>query len=265
MIDIHSHLLPGLDDGARSWEEMLEMARLAYEDGVRVMAATPHMMWDGVYANRAPQVLERVEEAQRRLEEAGVPLRIVAGGEIYLSPETPAGIQSGAFLTYSDRRRFALVELPSSEVPAYAERIFFECQLQGVQPVLAHPERNPALMSDLERLSSWVERGILLQVNARSLLGESGPRVQEAAESLVERRLVHFVASDAHSTRRRAPGLSEARARIKALAGEEMARVLVEENPRRLLEGETVKVWEPRAPSKRPRFWERLLRRVRGA
>ena len=262
MIDIHSHLLPGLDDGAGSWEETVEMARVAVRDGVRVMVATPHMMWDGAYANRAPAVLDRVAEAQWRLEEAGVPLEITAGGEIYLSPETPVGLKSGELLTYGNQGRFALVELPSAEVPAYAEGVFFTCEVQGIRLVLAHPERNPAVMGDLSRVISWVERGLLLQVNARSLLGESGPRVQEAAEALLQRRLVHFVASDAHSVLRRAPGLARARARIRALVGEEMARTLVEENPRRLLEGEVVRVWEPVEPRKPRGFWRRLVRRA---
>lgn len=261
MIDIHSHLLPGLDDGARSWEETIEMARIAWRDGVRVMAATPHMMWDGRYANRTPAVLERAAEAAERLKKAGVPLDLVPGGEIYLTLESAAALEAGDFLTYGNRGNYALVELPSTEVPPYAEQVFFDCQLLGIRLVLAHPERNPSVMSDLDRVVSWIERGLLLQVNARSLLGESGPHVRRAAELLLERRLVHFVASDAHSTSRRVPGLSEARGRIEALAGKAMADALVHENPRRLLQGEDIEVWEP-APPKTRGLWQRLLGRA---
>ena len=116
------------------------------------MVATPHMMWDGQYANRASRVLALVTEAQERLAKAGIDLEVVAGGEIYLSPETPGGIKSGELLTYGDQRRAALIEFPSSEVPSFADHVMFECQVQGIKLVLAHPERNPAVMSDLERV-----------------------------------------------------------------------------------------------------------------
>ena len=263
MIDIHSHLLPGLDDGAKSWDETLAMARIAREDGVKVMAATPHMMWDGQYANRAPDVLALVAEAQERLERAGIDLAVVAGGEIYVSPETPGGIKSGELLTYGGQRRFALIEFPSNDVPPFADQVFFDCQLQGVKLVLAHPERNAALMSDLGRVVSWIERGLYLQVNTRSLLGDSGGRVQQAAEQLLRRHLVHFVASDAHSSTRRPPGLSQARARLEAIVGQEMAQALVSENPRRLLDGEAIKVWDPVSPRRRG-LLGRLFRRAAG-
>lgn len=260
MIDIHSHLLPGLDDGAASWDETLAMARLAHQDGVKVMVATPHMMWDGVYANRAPQVLELVEETQKRLARAGVDLKVVAGGEIYLSPETPKGLKSGELLTYGNSRRAVLIEFPGREVPPFAEQAIFDCQLQGLSVILAHPERNPAVMSDLQRVVSWIERGVYLQVNARSLLGESGSWSRESAEELLQRRLVHFVASDAHSIDRRPPGLSQAERRLETLVGKEIAQELVSGNPRRLLEGEAIRVWDPVTPPRRG-FFSRLFRR----
>ena len=189
---------------------------------------------------------------------------IVAGGEIYLSPETPFGITRGELLTYDNRRRYALVELPSSDVPPYAERVFFECQLHGVKLVLAHPERNPAVMGDLGRIVSWIERGVHLQVNTRSLLGDSGGRVQRAAEELIRRHLVHFVASDAHSQTRRPPGLAQAKTRLQAIVGKEMAQTLVYDNPRRLLEGEAVRVWDPVTRSRRRNLWSRFFRKAAG-
>lgn len=262
MIDLHSHILPGIDDGAKSWDEALAMARIAVKEGVKVMAATPHMMWDGRFAIRSFDVLPLVDEAKERFRQDGIELEIVAGGEIYLSPETPAGIRSGELLTYADQRRYALVEFAAGEVPSFADQVFFECQLQGLKLVLAHPERNPALMNNLDQVVAWIERGILLQVNATSLVRDAGSRVRKAAEELVSRHLVHFVASDAHSTERRPPGLARARARLEEIAGKEMAHALVSENPRRLLAGEAVMVWEPINPKRRPGFWSRLMRRL---
>jgi len=153
------------------------------------------------------------------------------------------------------------VELPGDDVPAFAEQALFECQLAGVTPVLAHPERNAVLVHDLDRLAGWVERGVLLQVNALSLVSQSEGLMRRAAEELIERRLVHFIASDAHTTRRRRPGLSRAKKRIAALAGEEMAQILVAENPRLLLSGEPVRVFEPVKPKRRGKLFSRLFGR----
>jgi len=131
MIDLHSHILPGIDDGAQSWDETLAMARIAVADGVRVMVATPHMMDTGPFANRAPEVLALVAEAQERLKMAGIDLKVVPGGELFLSPETPAGIRSGELLTYANQRRYALVELPGDDVPPLPSRRFLSASWQG--------------------------------------------------------------------------------------------------------------------------------------
>src|SRR5690606_32170774 len=160
-----------------------------------------------------------------------------------------------------NQRRYALVELPGDDVPPYAEQALCERQLAGLTPVLAHPERNSVLVNDLDRLAERVERGVLLQVNALSLAIESAGRRRRAAEELIERRLVHFVASDAHTTRRRRPGLSRAKKRVATLAGEEMAQILVAENPRRLLSGEPVRVFEPVKPKRRGKLFGRLFKR----
>lgn len=262
MIDLHSHVLPGLDDGADNWDEAIEMARMSAADGVTTLAVTPHMMWDGSYANRAPEVRALFAEAKERFKKAGVPITLVVGGEIYVSPETAKAIEDDHFLTYGDQKRYALVEMPSVEVPAYMEQVIFECGVIGVTPIIAHPERNRQAMNDLGRLATWVEQGVLLQVNARSLTGDSGKTLQKAAQALVVRRLVHLVASDAHSTRRRPPGLSAARACVERLAGTEVADALVSVNPRRILEGESVPVWKPELkPGRRWGFLERFLKR----
>lgn len=254
MIDLHSHILPELDDGARSWEDALKMAQMAVDDGVTQMVATPHMLPDGTYANRTPQVLAQVDALQQRLQEAGIPLRIVPGGELYIFPQMTRAIEQGELLTYGNQRRYALIELPAHEVPPYTEQTFFELQVMGIKPILAHVERYPALTEDTGRLEEWLERGLLLQVNGRSLLGESGKQVQRAAQELVERHMVHFVASDAHGTSRRPPGLAKARERVEQIAGPELAHAVVSENPRRVLAGEAVLEWEVQKPKRRSWF-----------
>lgn len=261
LIDIHAHLLPELDDGAKSWDEFLQMSRVAVDDGVTHVAVTPHMLPDGKYANRSSDVLPRVEEARAHLADANIPLQLIAGAEVYLSPTTAEDVKAGRVLTYGDMRKYVLVEFPVREVPLFAERVMFEIQLLGTTPILAHVERYFPLMDELERLEDWVERGILLQVNARSLLGDSGDRVKRSAEELLDRRMVHIVASDAHDLGRRPPGLSKAKARVEQVAGLEVAEALTVENPRRVLAGEPVERWEIRVPQRRPGFLRRLFRR----
>jgi len=239
------------------------MARIAVADGVRVMVATPHMMWDGVFRNRAPEVLDLVEEANRRFAEGKIDLQVVAGGELYLSPETPRGVASGELLTYGNQRQFVLVEWSMSELPPYVEQLLFDLQLNQVTPVVAHPERYAYLFDEMEMLAGWVERGVLLQVNARSLLGESGEKIRRAAETLVQSRMAHFLGSDAHSSERRPPGLSAAAKRVRELVGDEIAGVLTSENPRRLLAGEEIVTWKPAPPPARRGLLSRWFGRKR--
>lgn len=261
MIDLHAHILPGIDDGAKSWEDTLEMARLSLDDGVTCIVATPHMMPDGEYCNRATDVLPKVEEAKARLAEERIPLELVAGGELYLSPHVEAGVNSGELLTYGNQKRYVLVELPGFEVPPFCERVLFQLQVKGVRPILAHPERNVGLRQEFERLAEWVKRGLLLQVNARSLLGESGSRAQRFAEELLEWRMVHFLASDAHGVRRRPPGLAKAKEHAARIAGRDVADALVHSNPGRVLAGEHVEAWSVERPARRG-VLSRLFRRA---
>lgn len=263
MIDLHAHILPGLDDGAASWDEFLEMAAACVDDGVRRVVATPHMMPDGQYALTAADVLPVAAEAKERLRRAGIPLALEVAGEIYLAPDLLGRVQAGELLTYPAGRRYLLVELPGYEAPpAFTEQVFFDLQVAGITPVVAHPERYLALSEALfPRLVEWVERGVLFQVNGRSLLGESGPRVQRAAERLLDSHMVHLLASDAHGVTRRPPGLAAARARAAQRVGAAMAAALVEENPRRVLAGEPVVPWEIKRPPQRASLLARLLRR----
>lgn len=264
MIDLHCHLLPGIDDGAADWTEAAAMAERYVEDGVVCVAATPHMMPDGPFANRASAVLSLVDEARRRFGEAGITLEIVAGGELYASEELIRGIDDGSLLTYGGMGRYALVEMPAAEIPPFIEEVWFALQVRGITPILAHPERNLAVAADPERLIPWIERGVALQVNARSILGASGSGTRRVAETLLLRRMAHLVASDAHGARRRPPGLSEARARVEELVDGEYAATLVSGNPRKVIAGEPIERWEPAPPPKRG-ILSRLFGGRRGA
>ena len=260
MIDIHSHILPGLDDGPKDLSESLEMARRAVADGVSAMVATPHMMPDGPYANRRGAVMERLAELKEALARENVPLEVLPGGEVYVSLDVARELGEGSLLTLADLGAHVLIELPAGEIPPYTEQVLFEVRLRRIVPVIAHPERIVRSPEDLETLAEWVRKGVLLQVNGRSLLGESGTGPAKAARAIIVRRMAHFVASDAHGTTKRPPGLSAARREVERIAGPEEARLLVEENPGRLIAGEAIPAREP-APARRGLF-DRLFKRL---
>lgn len=238
MVDIHCHVLPELDDGAATWDEALAMARLAAADGIATVIATPHQL--GCYAdNRARQILAQVNRLQGLLDEQGVRLRVLPGGDVRVEPEIIAKVRSGDVLTLADRGRHVLVELPH-EVCLPLERLLADLSTAGLTAILSHPERNAALMAQAGAVRSLIEAGCLIQITGASLTGTFGVRARGAAESLVQQGLVHFVASDAHSPRARPPILSRAFERVVALAGRELAVEVCCTNPAGVVAGAAI-------------------------
>jgi len=205
VIDLHFHILPGLDDGPQTIEESVELARGATETGTRVVAATPHVRADHPFD--LARIETGVRELRRVLHAAGVPLEVVAGGEVAIGElmELDPSVLRGICLGDGP---YLLVESPYTEVGQLLERALFQAQLAGLRPVLAHPERSPCFIHNLDRLTDVVARGVLCSVTAASMAGRFGSTVREFTLRLFEGRLVHDVASDAHSLRSRPPGLA---------------------------------------------------------
>jgi len=241
MVDLHGHLLPGIDDGAKHLEQSLNMARQAVADGIAVSVVTPHHL-NGVYSNPARDVREHCDAFRGALREHGIPLEILPGNECHLVPELPEALAAGTALTVADRGRAVLVELPVHTVPLGATGILEEILAMGLQPVIAHPERNTELAADPELLGEWVDMGCLAQVTAQSCTGRFGPHVQRAARRMVCEGLVHVLASDAHRDSRRIPQLQPGREVVAQWASTEAARLLTEEFPRALAEGQLVNI-----------------------
>ena len=237
MIDIHSHILPGLDDGAGSMEEALAMARCAAADGIRIMVATPHVI-TGLYANSREVILEAVEQIQSVLEENEIPLTILPGAEYRLEPDLGRRMARGRLLTINDGGRYLLVEMPATVVPDYAVQVFYELQLQGVQPIIAHPERNTGFAGTPALLQDLITRGALAQLTAGSLSGLLGSKAAATARTFLKLGYAHFIASDAHNSRDRAPLLAAATKEAVRLLGEEQGQSLVVRNPHRAVRGE---------------------------
>lgn len=261
MLDLHNHILPGLDDGAADWREALSMARLAAEDGIEGVVCTPHWIC-GLFENGRTRILEAVEVLKDKLAQEAIPLAVYPGCELRLHHDIPGRIEAREVLTFNDNGRYALIELPDEFLPRTLEHFFWEIQARNITPVISHPERNPALMRKPMRLYKLVEMGSLLQVTSSSVLGGFGSEVRKFAVELLEHRMVHVIATDSHGPRRRSPKLSECHAQVAGLLGEETARRLFHENPERIIHGEPVAPIEPipfGAGAHQSSLWNKLL------
>jgi protein-tyrosine phosphatase len=234
MIDIHSHILPQLDDGARSLDEALEMARLAAEDGIQQMVCTPHM-FNGLSRNPEPaEVLDRVGALQNAIGTQG--LRVLPGNEVHFSHEIPGKVQAGGVMKLN-RRNYMLVEFPTLMVPDGAAELFQELIANGVRPILVHPERNAQIQTRRSIVAEFVEQGVYVQLTAMSVTGEFGSAARNCAESLLRHNCVHFLATDTHRAERRPPILSRGRDAAADILGADKARRLVYDNPLAVING----------------------------
>lgn len=245
MIDLHVHILPGLDDGPRSWEAALEMARVAAADGITTLTATPHLFARRVVEmarlNRREAILEVAEELRRRLKEADISLEVAVGCEVPLCPEMLTLWEDGQLLTLNGQGRYLFLELPDTAIPPATEEICFRLLSRGLTPILTHPERHPLFRETPEKLLKLLRLGCLAQVTAGSVTGDFGWRVSRFTRKLLTAGLVTVVASDAHDPRRRPPRLSPAVARLRRWLGESQARALVWDNPEKILAGKPVR------------------------
>jgi protein-tyrosine phosphatase len=242
VIDIHSHIMPDIDDGARSMEEAVEMARIAAGDGIEQMVSTPHM-FNGLSNNPEPsEILERVAALNEAIGSGG--LKVLPGNEVHVSHEIAEQARNNR-VTKINSRNYMLVEFPQLTVPVGADELFYKLLLQGVRPILVHPERNGQIQARPSIVATFVERGVLIQVTAMSVTGEFGPAARTCAERLLRHNCVHFLATDAHRPNRRPPILSKGRAAAAAIIGDEPARALVEDNPRAVVNGNVVEAAPP--------------------
>jgi protein-tyrosine phosphatase len=234
MIDIHSHILPDLDDGARDLDESLEMIRIAAADGIRTMVATPHML-HGAFPVTVEAARDRYRQLTAAVREEGIAMEILLGGEIHLDVDILGSLRDGQALTLGEKGRTVLLELPTTSIPTGTHDVIFEMQTEGYRVVIAHPERNDELAGNLERVVKMRDRGVWMQVTARSVTGGFGLHARRVARKMAKQGLIDVLASDAHGARGRVPVLSEALQWISKKVGAEEAEALVNRNPARLL------------------------------
>lgn len=250
MIDLHSHILPGLDDGARSLADSVDIAWAAVDDGITVIAGTPHVRDD--WPTGAEAMEQGVAELRAELQAARIPLDVQPGGEIALdwAVKLPAEELRRFGLGGS---RYLLVETPYHGWPRQLPDVLLSLRDQGFVPVLAHPERNVEVQAGPERLVPLVEAGILVQVTAASVDGRIGRRAAECGQRLIRRRVAHLLASDAHHASVRAVGLSAA---AKAVGGGPLGQWLTFDVPAAILDDAEI---PPRPRSGGKRWLGRLL------
>ncbi|MBP1993432.1 tyrosine-protein phosphatase [Paenibacillus eucommiae] len=208
MIDIHSHILPGLDDGARSLNESIEMARQAVQQGIHKVIATPHHA-NGMYQNELLLVRQSVLSLNTELQQQGIPLEVYTGQEIRMYRDLLDDLDRQLIETL-DGSGYMLIEFPSGSIPSYTSEVFHELRINSITPIIAHPERNVEITKNPEKLLELVEEGALSQVTAQSVSGGFGKSIQALSLELCKHHLAHFIASDAHNMTNRPFGLAQA-------------------------------------------------------
>jgi len=250
MIDLHSHILPGIDDGAGNVDIALDMARRYVDQGVTHVACTPHIL-PGLYHNSGPQIRDAVLALTDRLEAAQIPLTLVPGADNHVVPDFVAGLSRGHLLTIGDSR-YVLVEPPHHIAPARLEELFFGILVAGYIPVLTHPERLTWIESKYDLMCRLVDHGVWMQITSGSLRGAFGRRARYWGERMLAEGRAHILASDAHNLEGRPPDLADGWREAERLVGSREAEHLVltrtsailnDEAPQDMPEPEGAGVW----------------------
>lgn len=259
IVDIHNHILPGLDDGPKDWEEAKLLAQQAVEVGITNVIATPHHKHhqkEHFYENTPSHIIELVHEANKLFKVSDIPLTVHPGIEFHLHDEIELDIEHklNDFLTLNDTGKYILMEPPCSYYPNYTEDVLIRLKEKGFIPILAHPERNRVLRRYPEKIYNLVKRGVLIQVTAGSITGVHGRRLKNFSLHLLDHQLVHFVASDAHHFSRRKFELMNAYEYIENKYTEELCNYL-KKNSIHALEGAEFNIETPQLIDKKRQYF----------
>lgn len=248
MIDIHHHCLPRVDDGPREWDEAVEMCRLALDEGIDTIVATPHVLRGRWKPVTIPELTLRLDGLRSRV---GDQPRLLLGSEYFFGHDIVEVLEAGNDIVPLAGSRYVLVELAANSVPPLLEQPFYRLQLGGWIPILAHPERNLVFQERPDVLTSFLHLGAKMQVTAGSLLGEFGPAAKRSAETLLRQKIVHFVATDAHNMTKRPPKMRAAMSVLEELVGPDVAASLTQRNPMAVIENRPLE-YEPEPDLERP-------------
>lgn len=238
MIDLHCHLLPGIDDGPATLSESIDMAKVAVEQGITHILCTPHHN-NGLFNNRADDVIYQVAELQKELDAREIELVLYEGQEVHISEDLFQQIQEELLLFVDLKNQYLLIEFPSDTIPDYAEQLLFQMRKKGLVPVIVHPERNQAFIDDPNRLLPFLEMGVLTQMTAPSYTGVFGRKIQQTAKKMLRHNMIYMLASDAHNTEKRTFFMKKAYAMIEKDLGKRRVTAL-QRAAKMVLNGEAI-------------------------
>lgn len=244
MVDLHNHILPGIDDGAKNMEETLRMGEIAEAEGFSKIIATPHCI-EGEFTLKREQFLCIINRVNEYFIENAVNIEVLPGSEVYISPDLPSKLKKGEIFTLNDTP-YILVEFPMGSVPIYTEDILYEMRLLGYKPVIAHPERYIRVTEDPNYLKDLIEQGNYVQINSLSATKVLGEKTKKTAEILLKHKMVHFIGTDAHTSRTRSPRIQEALEQMRRWVGDEYVEEIINNN-RALVRGEEIIIPQPLA------------------
>ena len=243
MFDIHTHILPGIDDGAKDMDTSLAMLAMAADSGTKNIVLTPHFI-EGEWLPDWDRIVSGCQRLQAAARERNLPLNLYPGAEIAIHYDNlerlkgpgPYCINGGCY---------ALVELPATHIPHYIDEFLFVLQARGITPIIAHAERHPEIARKPDVLLAWIRKGALVQMNAPSLIGRMGDKAKAAAELLLANNLVHVIGSDGHGVNFRRPRLDQAVRRISELVGADRTHRILTVNPRAIVAGRRLEIEAP--------------------
>jgi protein-tyrosine phosphatase len=233
LIDLHCHLLPGIDDGSKDLAMSLAMARMAVADGINTIACTPHIL-PGVYNNNGTAIRRAAARLAESIAEAAIPISLVTGADVHIAPDLGAQLGDGRALTLNDSR-YLLLEPPHHVLPPRLEDLIFGLQAAGYVPILTHPERLSWVERHYDLIRRLVSSSVLMQITAGSVMGRFGRRPRYWAERMLDEGLCHLLATDAHNTEQRAPRMADARDFVAQRLGDDEAINLVLRRPQGIL------------------------------
>jgi protein-tyrosine phosphatase len=237
MIDIHTHILPGVDDGAETIEDSIQMIRQAIDSGVEVICATPHIL-NGITPTFQEKINHTFQLLRAQVAERELKIKLTLGSEIYVRQDLDS-LKGFSFFSLNQTGRYILMELPLGQLPSGVDRLIYNLQLEGITPIIAHPERSITKKSQLKDIENLVHLGALTQINAGSLLNQFGKLARKMTQLLLKQNLIHIMASDAHNSSACSVAvLPQAFKKVSRLVGKEKAEELVMNNPCQVLKGE---------------------------
>jgi protein-tyrosine phosphatase len=259
MVDIHCHILPAVDDGAKNIEESITLISTEVEGGTTCFVATPHVYTDQDIRN-STELAAHVAKLQEAVQSAGIQVQIVQGAEVFPSVAIGPALDMDLPLTPGGHRKHMLIDLPMSTLPMNFGDILFDIQSRGITPIIAHPERNGSFQSDLGLLRSYLDKGMVCQVNAGSVRGKYGEKARECAKTILRRHWAHFLASDAHGPRPK-PILRTAVEELEAELDSAYLEILTTTSGTCIAQGQPLPALPPAPPEPPKGFLSRLFKR----